>query len=77
MLYLVEIWGTGSWPSGRHGKANPLHVHFCPLFEKKAYMFQVVWRYAGDAPADAPKNVKLMKWLPQKDLLGMFTLTRS
>lgn len=36
-------------------------------------MFQVLWRYTGVPPADAPKNVKLMKWLPQNDLLGMFT----
>lgn len=35
-------------------------------------MFQVVWRYTGVPPVDVPKNVKLMKWLPQNDLLGMF-----
>ncbi|XP_071371324.1 UDP-glucuronosyltransferase-like [Centroberyx affinis] len=31
---------------------------------------RVVWRYTGVVPEDAPKNVKLMKWLPQNDLLG-------
>ncbi|XP_075896483.1 UDP-glucuronosyltransferase-like [Nelusetta ayraudi] len=31
---------------------------------------RVLWRYTGPAPADAPKNVKLMKWLPQNDLLA-------
>lgn len=33
-------------------------------------MFQVLWRYIGAVPENAPKNVKLMKWLPQNDLLG-------
>ncbi|TKS67449.1 UDP-glucuronosyltransferase 1-1 [Collichthys lucidus] len=31
---------------------------------------RVVWRYTGVPPVDAPKNVKLMKWLPQNDLLA-------
>ncbi|XP_054471161.1 UDP-glucuronosyltransferase-like [Anoplopoma fimbria] len=31
---------------------------------------RVVWRYTGVLPDDVPKNVKLMKWLPQNDLLG-------
>ncbi|XP_068614412.1 UDP-glucuronosyltransferase-like [Brachionichthys hirsutus] len=31
---------------------------------------RVVWRYTGVPPEDPPKNVKLMKWLPQKDLLA-------
>ncbi|TRY91907.1 hypothetical protein DNTS_024115, partial [Danionella cerebrum] len=31
---------------------------------------RVLWRYTGKVPEDAPKNVKLMKWLPQNDLLG-------
>lgn len=31
---------------------------------------RVVWRYTGTVPADAPKNVRLMKWLPQNDLLA-------
>ncbi|KAM9347142.1 UDP-glucuronosyltransferase-like [Symphorus nematophorus] len=31
---------------------------------------RVLWRYSGVPPADAPKNVKLMKWLPQNDLLA-------
>ncbi|XP_063069608.1 UDP-glucuronosyltransferase-like isoform X6 [Engraulis encrasicolus] len=47
--------------------------------EKKAHEFfeafrqipqRVVWRYTGPVPENAPKNVKLMKWLPQNDLLG-------
>ncbi|XP_066542514.1 UDP glucuronosyltransferase 1 family a, b isoform X1 [Hoplias malabaricus] len=31
---------------------------------------RVVWRFTGAVPKDAPKNVKLMKWLPQNDLLA-------
>ncbi|KAK5861360.1 hypothetical protein PBY51_022765 [Eleginops maclovinus] len=31
---------------------------------------RVVWRYTGDLPKDVPKNVRLMKWLPQNDLLA-------
>ncbi|XP_075896484.1 UDP-glucuronosyltransferase-like [Nelusetta ayraudi] len=31
---------------------------------------RVLWRYTGPVPADAPKNVKLLKWLPQNDLLA-------
>ncbi|XP_066542407.1 UDP-glucuronosyltransferase 1A1-like [Hoplias malabaricus] len=31
---------------------------------------RVVWRYTGAVPKDAPKNVKLVKWLPQNDLLA-------
>ncbi|XP_036432495.1 UDP-glucuronosyltransferase-like isoform X3 [Colossoma macropomum] len=31
---------------------------------------RVLWRYTGVVPKDAPKNVRLMKWLPQNDLLA-------
>ncbi|NXF90772.1 UD11 glucuronosyltransferase, partial [Eubucco bourcierii] len=30
----------------------------------------VLWRYTGQAPPNLPKNVKLVKWLPQNDLLA-------
>ncbi|NXE97354.1 UD11 glucuronosyltransferase, partial [Menura novaehollandiae] len=30
----------------------------------------VLWRYTGKAPPNLPKNVKLIKWLPQNDLLA-------
>ncbi|XP_059724235.1 UDP-glucuronosyltransferase 1A1-like isoform X2 [Haemorhous mexicanus] len=30
----------------------------------------VFWRYTGKAPPNLPKNVKLLKWLPQNDLLA-------
>uniref|UniRef100_A0A673Z8H3 glucuronosyltransferase n=1 Tax=Salmo trutta TaxID=8032 RepID=A0A673Z8H3_SALTR len=31
---------------------------------------RVVWRYTGVVPENAPDNIRLMKWLPQNDLLG-------
>ncbi|XP_041720835.1 UDP-glucuronosyltransferase [Coregonus clupeaformis] len=31
---------------------------------------RVVWRYTGVVPKNAPANVRLMKWLPQNELLG-------
>lgn len=31
---------------------------------------QVLWRYTGKVPSNLPQNVKLVKWLPQNDLLG-------
>ncbi|XP_064015855.1 UDP-glucuronosyltransferase 1A1-like isoform X2 [Pogoniulus pusillus] len=30
----------------------------------------VLWRYTGQTPPNLPKNVKLVKWLPQNDLLA-------
>ncbi|XP_072301269.1 UDP-glucuronosyltransferase-like [Eucyclogobius newberryi] len=41
------------------------------FFEAFGQMPQrVLWRYEGEVPANAPKNVKLLKWLPQNDLLA-------
>ncbi|KAJ0070019.1 hypothetical protein NL108_000263, partial [Boleophthalmus pectinirostris] len=31
---------------------------------------RVLWRYEGEIPPDAPKNVRVSKWLPQNDLLA-------
>ncbi|XP_027018428.1 UDP-glucuronosyltransferase [Tachysurus fulvidraco] len=31
---------------------------------------RVLWRYIGVIPKDVPENVKLLKWLPQNDLLA-------
>ncbi|KAM9718548.1 UDP-glucuronosyltransferase 1A1-like isoform 2-T2 [Menidia menidia] len=31
---------------------------------------KVIWRYTGEMPHDVPANVKVMKWLPQNDLLA-------
>lgn len=38
---------------------------------------QVLWRYTGVVPEDIPKNVKLMKWLPQNDLLGVLSFFQA
>ncbi|CAB1352666.1 unnamed protein product [Coregonus sp. 'balchen'] len=37
---------------------------------KRAPLPPVVWRYTGVVPVNAPANVRVMKWLPQNDLLG-------
>nr|CAN88915.1 UDP-glucuronosyltransferase [Platichthys flesus] len=42
--------------------------HFLDAFRKIPQ--RVVWRFAGAPPKGLPKNVKLMKWLPQRDLLA-------
>ncbi|XP_069052461.1 UDP-glucuronosyltransferase 1A1-like isoform X2 [Lepisosteus oculatus] len=31
---------------------------------------KVLWRYTGPIPDNLPDNIKIMKWLPQNDLLG-------
>ncbi|RVE57726.1 hypothetical protein OJAV_G00202130 [Oryzias javanicus] len=31
---------------------------------------RVLWRYTGELPDDLPQNIKVMKWLPQNDLLA-------
>ncbi|XP_038820295.1 UDP-glucuronosyltransferase 1A1-like [Salvelinus namaycush] len=31
---------------------------------------KVLWRYSGPVPGNVPDNVKLMKWIPQNDLLA-------
>ena len=30
----------------------------------------VIWKQRGKVPESVPSNVKLMKWIPQNDLLG-------
>ncbi|XP_034429113.1 UDP-glucuronosyltransferase [Hippoglossus hippoglossus] len=42
--------------------------HFLDAFRQIPQ--RVVWRYAGVPPEGVPKNVRLMKWLPQRDLLA-------
>nr|XP_057937451.1 UDP-glucuronosyltransferase-like isoform X1 [Doryrhamphus excisus] len=42
--------------------------HFFEAFAKIPQ--KVLWRYTGVQPQNVPKNVKLMKWLPQNDLLA-------
>lgn len=31
---------------------------------------KVIWRYTGPIPENVPENVKIMKWVPQNDLLA-------
>ncbi|XP_030613831.1 UDP-glucuronosyltransferase-like [Archocentrus centrarchus] len=42
--------------------------HFLDAFRQIPQ--RVVWRYTGELPADLPKNVRVIKWLPQNDLLA-------
>ncbi|XP_062391024.1 UDP-glucuronosyltransferase 1-6-like [Sardina pilchardus] len=73
----VEEFVNGS---GEHGfVVFTLGSMVSQLPEEKARAFfeafrqipqRVLWRYTGPVPENAPKNVKLMKWLPQNDLLG-------
>ncbi|KAM6985987.1 UDP-glucuronosyltransferase-like [Aplochiton taeniatus] len=66
--------------SGEHGfVVFTLGSMVSQMPEEKAKQFfeafrqipqRVVWRYTGPVPENAPKNVKVMKWLPQNDLLG-------
>uniref|UniRef100_A0A8C1L5J7 UDP-glucuronosyltransferase n=1 Tax=Cyprinus carpio TaxID=7962 RepID=A0A8C1L5J7_CYPCA len=66
--------------SGEHGfVVFTLGSMVSQLPEAKARVFfeafrqipqRVLWRHTGPVPENAPKNVKLMKWLPQNDLLG-------
>uniref|UniRef100_A0AAR2LKL4 UDP-glucuronosyltransferase n=1 Tax=Pygocentrus nattereri TaxID=42514 RepID=A0AAR2LKL4_PYGNA len=66
--------------SGEHGLVVFTLGSLVPSMptEKASIFFQafsripqrVLWRYTGDIPDQVPDNVKLMKWLPQNDLLG-------
>ena len=31
---------------------------------------RILWKWEAAIPSDLPKNIKMMKWLPQQDLLG-------
>ena len=31
---------------------------------------KVIWKLGGNQPPHLPDNVKLMKWIPQNDILG-------
>lgn len=33
----------------------------------------VLWKFEDDTLTDIPKNVKILKWLPQSDVLGNFS----
>ncbi|XP_067286928.1 UDP-glucuronosyltransferase 1A1-like isoform X1 [Pseudorasbora parva] len=73
----VEEFVTGS---GEHGivvfslgsLVSSMPKEKAAIFFKAFEMIpqRVLWRYTGEIPDNVPENVKLMKWLPQNDLLG-------
>ncbi|XP_034410864.1 UDP-glucuronosyltransferase 1-1-like isoform X1 [Cyclopterus lumpus] len=69
-----------SWVSGEHGfVVFTLGTMVSDLPEETTAVFldafrqipqKVIWRYTGKVPDSVPENVKLMKWVPQNDLLA-------
>ncbi|TDH06158.1 hypothetical protein EPR50_G00129700 [Perca flavescens] len=69
-----------SWVSGEHGfVVFTLGTMLSDLPEETTSVFleafrqipqKVIWRYTGQVPDSFPENVKLMKWVPQNDLLA-------
>lgn len=43
---------------------------FVSAFGKLPY--KVLWKWEADTLSNQPKNVKTLKWTPQKDILGKF-----
>ncbi|XP_063068425.1 UDP-glucuronosyltransferase-like isoform X2 [Engraulis encrasicolus] len=66
--------------SGEHGiVVFTLGSMVASMPKEKAHIFfsafaripqRVLWRYSGPLPDHVPDNIKVMKWLPQNDLLG-------
>ncbi|KAM4727818.1 UDP-glucuronosyltransferase 1A1-like [Anableps anableps] len=69
-----------SWISGKHGfVVFTLGTMISELPEDITSTFldafsqipqKVIWRYTGKVPGRIPDNVKMMKWVPQNDLLA-------
>ncbi|XP_035768837.1 UDP-glucuronosyltransferase 1A8-like [Neolamprologus brichardi] len=69
-----------SWVSGEHGfvvftlgsKVSdlPEEITFVFLEAFRQIPQKVIWRYTGKVPDNVPENVKMMKWVPQNDLLA-------
>lgn len=36
----------------------------------KELPYKILWKYASDDVPDIPENVKVMKWIPQQDVLS-------
>uniref|UniRef100_A0A8C9XKG8 glucuronosyltransferase n=1 Tax=Sander lucioperca TaxID=283035 RepID=A0A8C9XKG8_SANLU len=77
---LPEVRDLESWVSGEHGfVVFTLGTMLSDLPEETTSVFleafrqipqKVIWRYTGQVPDSFPENVKLMKWVPQNDLLA-------
>ncbi|KAG7465380.1 UDP-glucuronosyltransferase 1-1-like [Solea senegalensis] len=69
-----------TWVSGEHGFiVFTLGTMVSDLPEETTSIFleafgqipqKVIWRYTGHLPDNVPENVKIMKWVPQNDLLA-------
>ncbi|XP_047445076.1 UDP-glucuronosyltransferase 1A1-like [Mugil cephalus] len=69
-----------SWVSGEHGfivftlgslvSDMPEEITSVFLEAFRQIPQKVFWRYTGKIPDDVPENVKMMKWVPQNDLLA-------
>lgn len=42
--------------------------HFVEAFAKLHQ--KIIWKWNGKIPSSLPSNVKIVKWIPQQDLLG-------
>ncbi|XP_069374564.1 UDP glucuronosyltransferase 5 family, polypeptide G1 [Paralichthys olivaceus] len=61
----VVVMSLGSYVSALpHKVTEAIAAAFAQLPQK------VVWRFVGEKPSSLGNNTLLMKWLPQKDLLG-------
>lgn len=57
--------GTNVRPSMMH---QDLLDAFLDAFE--ALPYDIMWKFDGDNLKRIPKNVRIQKWFPQRDLLG-------
>uniref|UniRef100_A0A3Q2GNK8 glucuronosyltransferase n=1 Tax=Cyprinodon variegatus TaxID=28743 RepID=A0A3Q2GNK8_CYPVA len=69
-----------TWISGEHGfvvftlgsmlSELPEYITSTFLEAFRQIPQKVIWRYTGKVPGKIPENVKMMKWVPQNDLLA-------